>query len=281
MIYVIVICLDILAIMKYESKGEHDLKIISIFNQKGGVGKTTTNINLAAGLAMKKRKVLTIDMDPQGNTTSGLGIEKRDQKLSTYDLLLGDTPINELIQPVEKVPGLFIIPSSMDLAGADIELSQSENREKILAGRFKELKNNQFDYILLDCPPSLGLLSINALTASDSVIIPMQSEFYALEGISHLLDTIKRVNQGLNKELVIEGVLLTMYDPRKNLHLEVARELKKYFGDQVYQSTIPQNVRLAEAPSFGLPIYQFDPRCKGAEAFTDLVKEFLKKNKEK
>lgn len=257
------------------------MKIVSIFNQKGGVGKTTTNINLAAGLAMKKKKVLTIDMDPQGNTTSGLGIEKRNQKLSTYDLLLGDTPVSELIQPVEQVPGLYIIPSSMDLAGADIELSQTENREKVLAERLKEIKPRQFDYILLDCPPSLGLLSINALTASDSVIIPMQSEFYALEGISHLLDTINRVNQGLNKDLTIEGVLLTMYDPRKNLHLEVAKELKKHFGDQVYRCTIPQNVRLAEAPSFGLPIYQFDPRCKGAEAFGDFVKEFLKRNKEK
>lgn len=257
------------------------MKIISIFNQKGGVGKTTTNINLAAGLAMKKKKVLTIDMDPQGNTTSGLGIEKRDQKLSTYDLLLGDTPVSDLIQPIEKVPGLFIIPSSMDLAGADIELSSIQDREKVLAERLKEIKTHQFDYILLDCPPSLGLLSINALTASDSVVIPMQSEFYALEGISHLLETINRVNKGLNKDLKIEGVLLTMYDPRKNLHLEVAKELKNHFGDLVYRCTIPQNVRLAEAPSFGVPIYQFDPKCRGAEAFESLVKEFLKKNKEK
>ncbi|NLB23298.1 MAG: ParA family protein [Clostridium sp.] len=257
------------------------MKIISIFNQKGGVGKTTTNINLAAGLAMKKKKVLTIDMDPQGNTTSGLGIDKHEQQLSTYDLLLGDTPTKELIQPIEKVPGLFIIPSSMDLASADIELSQREHREKVLAERLKEIESEQFDFVLLDCPPSLGLLSINALTASDSVIIPMQSEFYALEGISHLLATIDRVNQGLNKNLMIEGVLLVMYDPRKNLHLEVARELKQHFGDQVYHSTIPQNVRLAEAPSFGVPVFQYDPKCKGAEAFKDLVNEFLKKNKEK
>lgn len=257
------------------------MKIISIFNQKGGVGKTTTNINLAAGLAMKRKKVLTIDMDPQGNTTSGLGIDKRIQTLSTYDLLLGNTPVSELIQPVETVPGLFIIPSSMDLAGADIEISQLENREKVLAGRLNEIKSNDFDYILIDCPPSLGMLSINALTASNSVIIPMQSEFYALEGISQLIDTINRVTKGLNKDLVIEGVLLSMYDPRKNLHLEVAKELKNHFGALVYRSTIPSNVRLAEAPSFGLPIYQFDPRCKGAEAFEDLVKEFLKKNKGK
>lgn len=257
------------------------MKIISIFNQKGGVGKTTTNINLAAGLSMKDKKVLTIDLDPQGNTTSGLGIEKRDQKLSSYDLLLGTTPVSELIQPIAGLSGLFIIPSSMDLASADIELSHSENREKILSSRLEELEAGQFDFILLDCPPSLGLLSINALTASDSVIIPMQSEFYALEGISQLLGTINRVNQGLNEDLAIEGVLLTMYDPRKNLHLEVAKELKNHFGDLVYRTTIPQNVRLAEAPSFGQPIYQFDPRCKGAEAFEDLVTEFLKKNKEK
>lgn len=257
------------------------MKIISIFNQKGGVGKTTTAINLAAALTMQDKSILIIDMDPQGNTTSGLGIDKRNQTLSTYDLLLGDIAVSKIIQPLEKVPGLQIIPSTMELAGADVELTAQDSPQTILSERLTAIESNQFDYIFIDCPPSLGMLSINALTASNSVIIPMQSEFYALEGISQLLETINRVKQGLNRDLEVEGVLLSMYDPRKNLHLEVAQELKEYFGAQVYQTTIPQNVRLAEAPSFGVPVFQYDPTCKGALAFQDLALEFLNKNEEK
>lgn len=257
------------------------MKIISIFNQKGGVGKTTTNINLSANLAVLGKKVLTIDMDSQGNTTSGLGIDKNSVDLSTYDLLLTDVSAKEIIIPVDAVPGLSIVPSNINLAGADVQLSNMENRENILAQRYDEIKKLGYDYVIIDCPPSLGLLSINALTASDSVLIPMQCEFYALEGISQLIDTIKRVNTGLNSNLEIEGVLLCMYDPRRNLHMEVARELKKHFKDKVFKNSIPRNVRLAEAPSHGIPIHLYDPSCKGAEAYEELAKEFLKRNGDK
>ncbi len=257
------------------------MKTISIFNQKGGVGKTTAAINLSAALASQGKKILIVDLDPQGNTTSGLGIDKRDQLLSTNDLLLGETVISEIIQPIEKVPGLHLIPSTIHLAGADVELTRYERPQTRLAERLNAIESSLFDFIFLDCPPSLGMLSTNALTASNSVIIPMQSEFYALEGIGQLQDTINRIKQGLNKDLEIEGVLLSMYDPRKNLHLQVAQELKKYFGALVYQTTIPQNVRLAEAPSFGVPVFLYDPTCKGAQAFQDLALEFLKHNEEK
>ncbi len=219
-------------------------------------------------------------MDPQGNSTSGLGIDKQTLELSTYDLLLSDSEVKDMIIAVPNIDNLSIIPSNIELAGADIQLVEVESREKALAHRLNELEKFDFDFIFIDCPPSLGLLSINALTASNSVIIPMQSEYYAMEGISQLVDTINRVNKSLNKDLKIEGVLLSMYDPRKNLNLEVAKELKKHFGDLVYNCTIPRNVRLAEAPSFGLPIHLYDPKCKGAEAYSDFSREFLKNNKE-
>ncbi len=257
------------------------MKIISIFNQKGGVGKTTTTINLSAYLAMKGKKILVVDMDPQGNTTSGLGIEKNTLEYSTYDLLLGDTDVKDIIIPVPTVKNLSLIPSNIELAGADIQLVALDDREKALVSRLDELKSLNFDFIFIDCPPSLGLLSINALTASNSVIIPVQSEYFAMEGIGQLMDTINRVNKGLNRDLKIEGVLLSMYDPRKNLNMEVAKELKKHFGDVLYKSTIPNNIRLAEAPSFGLPIFLYDPKCRGAEAYGNFSREFLKKNKEK
>lgn len=255
------------------------MKIISIFNQKGGVGKTTTNINLASYLALKGKKILTIDLNPQGNTTSGLGINKNEIEHSTYDLLLEETPVKEIILPIEKVKNLFLIPANIQLASADLELSNKENRELSLKNRLKEIEDEKFDYVFIDCPPSLGVLTVNALTASNSVIIPMQCEYYALEGISQLIATIDRVNMGLNEDLKVEGVILSMYDPRRNLHLEVGEELKKHFGDLVYKNSVPRNVRLAEAPSFGVPIHIYDPKCKGAEAYESLAKEFIKRNK--
>ncbi len=255
------------------------MKIISIFNQKGGVGKTTTNINLAAYLALKGQKVLVIDIDPQGNTSSGLGIDKENVRLTTNELLLSDEIINDMIIPISNIDNLYIVPSNMELAGADLELGYMENREFILKEKLKAL-NIEFDFIVIDCPPSLGLLTINALTASDSVLIPMQCEYYALEGISQLIKTIQKVKKGLNKNLEVEGVVLTMFDPRRNLQLQVAEELKSYFGELVYENSIPRNIRLAEAPSHGVPIALYDPKAKGAEAYSDLADEFLRKQNE-
>lgn len=252
------------------------MKIVSIFNQKGGVGKTTTNINLAAYIALKGHKVLVIDIDPQGNTSSGLGVDKDKVEKTTYELLIGEAAMNESILAVENIENLKIVPSNMNLAGADLELSYMENRESILKSKLEELEES-FDFIIIDCPPSLGLLTINALTASDSVLIPMQCEYYALEGISQLVKTIQKVKKGLNKSLEIEGVVLTMFDPRRNLQIQVAEELKSYFGELVYESSIPRNIRLAESPSFGMPIALYDPKAKGAEAYEDLTNEFLRK----
>lgn len=253
------------------------MKIVSVFNQKGGVGKTTTNINLAAYLAVKGLRVLVVDMDPQGNTTSGLGIDKNQLQATTYELLLTDVPAKDLIIPVEKVANLFIIPSNMELAGADLELGMMEERERRLKNKLSVLEDKEFDYVIIDCPPSLGLLTINALTASNSVLIPMQCEYYALEGISQLIKTINRVKKGLNKALEIEGVILTMFDPRRNLQIQVAEELKSYFGELVYENSIPRNIRLAEAPSYGIPIFLYDDKAKGAEAYSDLADEFIRK----
>ncbi|WP_313127277.1 ParA family protein [Proteiniclasticum ruminis] len=254
------------------------MKIVSIFNQKGGVGKTTTNINLAAYIALQGHKVLVIDIDPQGNSSSGLGVDKDNIENTTYELLVGETDINNTVISVENIENLKIIPSNMNLAGADLELSYMENRESILKTKLGLLEES-FDFIIIDCPPSLGLLTINALTASDSVLIPMQCEYYALEGISQLVKTIQKVKKGLNKNLEIEGVVLTMFDPRRNLQIQVAEELKSYFGELVYESSIPRNIRLAESPSFGMPIALYDPRAKGAEAYEDLANEFLRKQK--
>ena len=252
------------------------MKTICIFNQKGGVGKTTTNINLCAYLAMEGYKVLTIDIDPQGNTTSGLGLDKNNLDLSIYDVLISDTTMNESIVRSDLVQNLFISPSTMELAGAEVELINRNDRENIIKNKLKEVED-EYDYVFIDCPPSLGILTINALTCADSVLIPIQCEFYALEGVSQLINTIQLVKKSLNKEIYIEGVVMTMFDYRTNLSNEVLKEVQKYFKDKVYKTTISRNVRLAEAPSFGLPIMLYDEKCKGAEAYVKLTKEFLKR----
>lgn len=256
-----------------------EMKIISIFNQKGGVGKTTTNINLCSSLALKGYKILTIDIDPQGNTTSGLGIDKRKIQYSTYDVLTTDIQINQAVKKSELINNLYILPSNVELAGAEVELIDMKNRETILKNKIKDI-NSDFDFVFIDCPPSLGFLTINALTSSDSVLIPIQCEFYALEGVGQLINTIQLVKKSLNKDLIIEGVIMSMYDGRTNLSSGVVSEVKNYFKDKVYNNTIPRNIRLAEAPSYGLPIMLYDNNCKGAEAYEKITEEFINRQKE-
>ena len=251
------------------------MKTVCIFNQKGGVGKTTTNINLCAYLAMEGHKVLTIDIDPQGNTTSGLGLDKRNLESSIYDVLTSDMTLKESIVRSDLVQNLFISPSTMELAGAEVEIINKGNNPNIIKDKLQEVED-EYDYVFIDCPPSLGVLTINALTCADSVLIPIQCEFYALEGVSQLINTIQLVKKSLNKKLEIEGVVMTMFDYRTNLSNEVLKEVEKYFKDKMYKTTIPRNIRLAEAPSFGLPIMLYDEKCKGAEAYVKLTKEFLK-----
>lgn len=254
------------------------MKVICIFNQKGGVGKTTTNINLCAYLAMEGYKVLTIDIDPQGNTTSGFGLDKKNLKKSMYNVLTEDITLKDVIVRSDLVQNLYIAPSTMELAGAEVEMIGIENRECTLLNKISEVEE-EFDYVFIDCPPSLGVLTINALTCSNSVLIPIQCEFYALEGVGQLVNTVQLVKKSLNKDLQIEGVLMTMFDNRTNLSNEVYSEVKNYFNDKVYKSTIPRNIRLAEAPSFGLPIMLYDEKCRGAKSYLDFTKEFLKKQK--
>lgn len=250
-------------------------KVISVANQKGGVGKTTTTVNLSTLLAKKGKKVLLIDTDPQGNATSGLGITK-ELELSVYDILVGDTTFDETIQDT-AVKNLKICPSNISLAGAEVELVSMMSREQRLKVKLDEVKE-QYDYVLIDCPPSLGLVTLNAFTASDSVLIPVQCEYFALEGLGQLLNTVNLVKKHLNKSLEIEGALLTMYDARTNLSNQVVKEVKKYFENKVYKTVIPRNVRLSEAPSYGMPISLYDARSKGAKAYDKLTKEFLKNN---
>ena len=239
-------------------------KIIALANQKGGVGKTTTTVNLGTILAKKGKKVLLIDADPQGNATSGLGAEK-EVETSTYDILVNETSIEETIQKT-MIKNLKICPSNMNLAGAEVELVSMMSREQRLKEKLEEIKN-KFDYILIDCPPSLGLVTLNAFTASDSVLIPVQCEYFALEGLGQLLNTVNLVKKHLNKNIQIEGALLTMYDIRTNLSNQVVKEVKKYFGEKVYKTVIPRNVRLSEAPSYGMPITEYDPKSKGAKSY--------------
>jgi len=249
-------------------------KAIAIFNQKGGVGKTTTNINLAAGLAIKGKKVLILDIDPQGNTTSGIGIVKKGLEITTYEILIDDKINPERAILRTCVENLDIIPASVNLAGAEIELVQLEGREQRLKKAIEKIKS-KYDYIFIDCPPSLGLLTINSLTAVDSVLIPIQCEFYALEGVSQLMSTIDIVKKNLNPNLEIQGVILSMFDGRTNLSIQVVEEVKKHFKEKVYTTVIPRNIRLAEAPSYGLPITEYDPKSKGAEAYIEFAEEFL------
>ncbi len=249
-------------------------KIISIFNQKGGVGKTTTSVNLSAGVANEGKKILLIDLDPQGNATSGLGVSKDDESSPIiYDVLINEVDIKDAIRQT-SAEGVDIIGSNNELAGLEIELAREGNWEPILRDKLIDIKDD-YDFIFIDCPPSLGILSIIGLVASDSVIIPIQCEYYALEGVSQLFDTIKLIRRGLNPDLEIEGVVLSMFDGRTNLSIQVVEEVKAYFKGKVYVSIIPRNVRLAEAPSHGLSIIDYDIKSKGAEAYIDLAQEFL------
>ena len=250
-------------------------KIISIANQKGGVGKTTTSVSLSAILAKKGKKILMIDMDPQGNGTSGLGIDKN-VKFSVYDVIIDDVEIENTIKKTE-IENLDVCPSNINLAGAEVELVDMEEREQRLKSKLDKIKE-KYDYIIIDCPPSLGLVTLNAFTASDSVLIPVQCEYYALEGLGQLINTINLVKKHLNKSLYIEGALLTMYDARTNLSNQVVKEVKRYFEDKVYKVVIPRNVKLSEAPSYGMRITLYDKRSKGAKCYEKLAKEFLKIN---
>jgi chromosome partitioning protein len=251
-------------------------RILAVTNQKGGVGKTTTSVNLAAGLAQSGMRVLLVDLDPQGNATMGSGIDKRNLKATVYQVLLG-LATAESVRQKSEAGGYDVIPANRDLAGAEVELVELENRETRLKAALETL-SEPYDFILLDCPPSLNLLTVNALVAADAVLIPMQCEYYALEGLSDLVNTIKKVRQHLNQKLEIEGLLRTMFDSRNTLALQVSAQLEQHFGDKVYSTVIPRNVRLAEAPSFGVPAVKFDGACRGSQAYVELVGEILSRN---
>ena len=251
-------------------------KIVACVNQKGGVGKTTTAVNLAAGVGKLGKKVLIVDADPQGNTTSAYGVDKQRLSLSVYDLLIGKAATEAAIINTE-FDGVSLIPCNMDLAGAEVELIGIESRESQLKNALSRVKGD-FDYIFIDCPPSLGLITINALCAADSLLVPIQCEYFALEGLSQLISSVRQIKRLYNPSLELEGVLLTMYDGRLNLTQQVVSEVKKFFKKELYSTAIPRAVRLSEAPSYGMPIQYYDPRNKGAKAYDDLASEFIKRN---
>lgn len=250
-------------------------QVIAVANQKGGVGKTTTAINLATALAAVKKKVLVLDLDPQGNASTGLGIDRNARELTSYDVILGASSADEAIVQT-SVPGLFLMPSTIDLSGADLELAELSQRNFRLLKAFEQVElTHSYDYILIDCPPSLSLLTINALVCAHQVLVPLQCEFFALEGLSLLLKTVEQVRASFNPSLTLNGVVLTMFDRRNNLALQVENDVRDYLGDKVYQSVIPRNVRISEAPSHGKPALVYDHRCQGSRAYMDLAKELL------
>ena len=251
-------------------------RVLAVVNQKGGVGKTTTAINLAAALALEGLACLLIDIDPQANTTGGFGFSRDEERLSTYDIIVGDATLAQAALQTE-IPTLKLIPSSKDLVGATVELMEQENRATKLKEALREAREAHA-FVLLDCPPALDLLTLNALVAADALLVPMQAEYFALEGISELLHTLERVQANLNPTLEIEGVLLTMYDDRTNLAQQVTQNLREHFGDKLLKTTIPRNIRLAEAPSYGQPVLLYDPRSRGAESYRELAQEIMRRN---